>query len=48
MFRTLRFLVTSLLLSLTREGFWIQLIPRKVQEIVPIPHFNIFPYVFII
>ena len=48
MFRTLRFLVTSLLLSLIREGFWIQLIPRKVQNIVPIPHFNIFPYVFII
>ena len=47
MFCTLRFLVT-LLLSLTGEGFWIQLIPRKVQNIFPIPHFNIFPYVFII
>ena len=44
---TSRFLVTSSLLSLTREGFRIQLIPRKVQKIVPIPHFDIFPYVFI-
>ena len=30
-----------------REGFQIQPIPRKVEKIVPIPPFNIFPYVFI-
>ena len=40
-------LLTSLLSSLTREGFRIQLIPRKVQKIVLLPHFTIFPYVFI-
>ena len=40
---TLRFFVTSLLFSITREGSRIQLIPRKVPKIAPLPHFTLFP-----